>query len=134
VPAHGFAQVEPAAQVCTPPPLQLIVQGASSPQATVQLEAPVQSAVQPPLGHSIAHILFPVHAMVDPLSTFTLHVLPPPHVTALSIPVETVQRLVPSQRVVQLERQLPSQVDLPEHAVVQPVPQIELQVFLEEQE
>jgi hypothetical protein len=34
---------------------------------------------------------------------------------------------------VQSDRQLPSQVDLPAHDVVQPVPQIELQVFLDEQ-
>ena len=131
-PAHGFVHVEPAAQVCIPPPLHWIVQGAPSPQATAQLEAPVQSAVHPPLGQSIVQVLFPVHATVDPVSTFTLHVLPPPHVTVLSIPVETVQLLVPSQVVVQSDRQLPSQVDLPAHDVVQPVPQIELHVFLEE--
>ena len=87
----------------------------------------------PPLGAVIAHVLFPVHATVDPVPTSTLHVLPPPHVTVLSIPVETMQLLVPSQVVVQSDRQLPSQVDLPAHDVVQPVPQIELQVFLEEQ-
>jgi hypothetical protein len=113
--------------------LHLIVQGASSPQATVQLEAPVQSTVHPPSGQSMVHVLFPVHATVDPVSTSTLHVLPPPHVTVLSIPVETVQLLVPSQVVVQSDRQLPWQMDLPAHDVVQPVPQIELQVFLEEQ-
>jgi hypothetical protein len=133
MPAHGFAHVEPAAQVCIPPPLHLIVQAASSPQVTVQLAAPVQSAVHPPLGQSIAHVLFPVHVTVDPVSTPTLHVLPPPHVTVLSIPVETVQLLVPSQVVVQLDRQLPSHVDLPAHDVVQPVPQVELQLSLEEQ-
>jgi hypothetical protein len=111
----------------------LIVQSASSPQVTVQLEAPVQSAVHPPFRQSIAHVLFPVHVTVDPVSTSTLHVLPPPHVTVLSTPVETMQLLVPSQVVAQFDRQLPAQVDLPAHDVVQPVPQTELQVFLDEQ-
>ena len=132
-PAQGFAHVDPAAQLCTAPPLHWIVQAASSPQVTVQLAAPVQSAVHPPLGQSIAHVLFPVHPTVDPVSTFTLQLLPPPHVTVLSIPVETLQLLVPSHVVVQLDKHLPSQVDLPAHDVAQPVPQIELHVFLEEQ-
>ncbi len=93
----------------------------------------MQSAVHPPFGQSIAHVLFPVHATVDPVSTSTLHVLPPPHVTVLSVPVETAQLLVPSQVVMQLDKQLPWHVDFQAHDVVQPVPQIELQVFLEEQ-
>lgn len=132
-PLHGFAHVVLAAHVCMAPPLHLTVHGASSPQATVQLEAPVQSAVHPPFGQSIEQVLLPAQATVDPVSTFTLHVLPPPHVTVLLIPVETVQLLVPSHVVVQLAMQLPWQVDFPAHDVVQPVPQIELQVFLEAQ-
>jgi hypothetical protein len=74
-----------------------------------------------------------VHVTMDPVSTFTLQLLPPPHVTVLLVPVETVQLLVPSQVVVQFDKQLPWHVDLPAHDVVQPVPQIELQLFLEEQ-
>jgi hypothetical protein len=104
---HGFVHVVPAAQVCMLPPLHLTVHAASSPQVTMQLEDPVQSAVHPPFGQSIEHVLFPPHATVDPVSTFTLQLLPPPHVTVLLIPVETVQLLVPSHLVVQFERQLP---------------------------
>lgn len=124
----------PAAQVCVLPPLHMTVQGVSSPQVTMQLADPVQSAVHPPLGQSIEHELFPPHATVDPVSTLTLQLLPPPHVTVLLVPVETVQLLVPSHLVVQLDRQLPWHVDFPAHDVVQPVPQIALQLFLEEQE
>jgi hypothetical protein len=116
------------------PPLHLTVHAVSSPQVTMQLEDPVQSAVHPPFGHSIEHELFPVHVTVDPVSTFTLQLLPPPHVTVLPVPVESMQLLVPSHVVVQLDRQLPWHVDFPAHDVVQPVPQIELQLFLEEQE
>jgi hypothetical protein len=105
-PPHGFVHVAPAAQVCMPV-LHLMVHAASSPQATMQLEDPVQSAVHPLFGQSIEHELFPVHVTVDPVSTFTLQLLPPPHVTVLSVPVETVQLLVPSHVVVQFDRQLP---------------------------
>ena len=115
------------------PPLHLTVHAVSSPQVTMQLEDPVQSAVHPPFGQSIEHELFPVHVTVDPVSTFTLQLLPPPHVTVLLIPVESMQLLVPSHLVVQLDKQLPWHVDFPAHDVVQPVPQIELQLFLEEQ-
>jgi hypothetical protein len=131
---HGFVHVVPAAQVCVLPPLHLTAHAVSSPQVTMQLEDPVQSAVQPPFGQSIEHVLFPPHPTVDPVSTLTLQLLPPPQVTMLLVPVETVQLLVPSHVVVQLDRQLPWHVDLPAHDVVQPVPQIALQLFLEEQE
>ena len=96
-----------AAQLCIVPPLHFTMQGALSPQATVQLAAPVQSTVHPPAGQSIAQVLWPVHATADPVSTFALHVLPPPQVTVLSIPVESVQLLVPSHVVVQFDRQVP---------------------------
>ena len=132
-PPHGFVHVVPAPQVCMLPPLHLTVHAASCPQATMQLEDPVQSAVHPPFGQSIEQVLFPVHVTVDPVSTFTLQLLPPPHVTVLLVPVESAQLLVPSHVVVQLARQLPWHVDFPAHDVVQPVPQIELQLFLEEQ-
>jgi hypothetical protein len=129
---HGFVHVVPAAQVCVPA-LHSTVHAASSPQVTMQLEDPVQSAVHPPFGQLIEHVLFPVHVTVDPVSTSTLQLLPPPQLTVLSVPVETVQLLVPSHWVVQLDKQLPWHVDFPAHEVVQPVPQIELQMFFEEQ-
>jgi hypothetical protein len=53
----------------------------SSPQATVQLVEPVQSTVHPPFGQAIKHVLLPPQPTVDPVSTFTLQLLPPPHVT-----------------------------------------------------
>jgi len=132
-PPHGFIQVAPAAQERMPPPLHLTLHAAPSPHVTMQLEEPVQSAVHPPFGQLIEQVLLPPHATADPVSTFTLHVLPPLHVTVLLVPVEMSQLLVPSHVVVQFEVQLPWHVDLPAQEVVQPEPQTALQVFFDSQ-
>ena len=56
-------------------------------------------------------MLLPVQLTVEPVSTVTVHVLPPPHDTLLFVPVERVQSLVPVQLEVQFEVQLPAQLD-----------------------
>jgi hypothetical protein len=89
----------------------LTVHAAAGPHTTVHPALPWQSAVQPPFGQLIVHVLLPVQPTVDPVSTVTLQVLPPPHVTVLFVPVETVQLLVPSHVVVQFDEQVPLQVD-----------------------
>jgi hypothetical protein len=71
--------------------------------ATVHDVLPVQSAVQPPFGHAIEQLLLPPHETVEPVSTFTSHVLPPLQVTVLFVPVERVQVLVPSHVDVQFD-------------------------------
>jgi len=96
-PPHGFGQVVPAAQVLVLPPLHLTVHAAAAPQTMVHPELPLQSAVQPPFGQLMVHVLFPVQPTVDPVSTVTSQVLPPPQLTVLFMPVESVHLLVPSQ-------------------------------------
>ena len=59
----------------------------------------------------MVHELLPVQASVEPVSSVTVQLLPPPHVTVLFVPVESVHWLVPAQLDVQFEPQLPSQVD-----------------------
>ena len=87
-PPHGSEQVEPAAQVSVLPALHLTVHAVAPPHTIVQPELPLQSPVQPPFGQLIVQVLLPVHATVEPVSTVTLHVLPPPQVTVLSVPVD----------------------------------------------
>ena len=94
---------------------------------------PVQSAVQPPFGHLIAQLLLPWHEIVDPVSSETLQSLPPPQVTVLFTPAESVQVLVPSHVEVQLEPQLPAHCDWPAQVFVHPVPQVRSQLFRESQ-
>jgi len=89
------------------PPLQVTVHAAAAPHTTVQPAAPIQSAVQPPFGHWIVHVLLPVHDTVEPVSTLTSHALPPPQVTVLFVPVESAQLLVPSHVVVQFDKHVP---------------------------
>ncbi len=128
---HGSEQVEPAGHVRVPPPLQITEHAVVPPHCTVQPVAPWQSAVQPPCGQSMVQVLFPVQDTVEPVSTFTLHALPPPQVTVLSVPVESMQVLVPSHVVVHPDRQVPWHVDWPAHDVVQPVPHVEVHAFFE---
>ena len=103
------------------------------PQATVHDELPVQSAVHPPFGQSIAHLLLPWQVTVEPVSTATLQSLPPPQVTVLSTPVLSVQVLVPSHVDVQSDAQLPAHVDWPAQVFVHPVPHVRSQLFFESQ-
>ena len=95
--------VVPAAQVCVLPPLQVTVQAAAAPQTIVQPELPAHAAVQPPLGQLIVQVLLPVHPTVDPVSTVTLQVLPPPQLTVLLVPADRVHVLVPLQFDVQFD-------------------------------
>jgi len=111
------------------PPLQTTVHADSPPQTTTQLDEPAQLAVQPPVGHVKVQLLLPLQETVDPEPTVTLHWLPPLQVTELFVPVETVQLLVPSHVVVQLDEQLPLQVDCPAQFDVQPVPHAMLHVL-----
>jgi hypothetical protein len=83
--------------------LHFTVQSAAAPHTIEHDELPAHSAVHPPLGQVIVHVLLPEHETVDPVSTDTAHVLPPPQVTVLFVPVETVHSLVPSHVVVQFE-------------------------------
>lgn len=57
--------------------------------------------------------------------------LPPPHVTLLFVPVESVHSLVPVHVDVQLDSHVPSHFDWPAQFVVQPVPHVESQVFFD---
>jgi hypothetical protein len=107
----------------------MTVHAAALPQTTTQLEAPAQLAVQPPVGQVKVQLLFPLQETVEPEPTVTLHWLPPLQVTELFVPVETVQSLVPSHVVVQLDEQLPLQVDCPAQFEVQPVPHEMLHMF-----
>lgn len=132
-PLHGSSHVVPAAQSTDLSPLHLTWQAAPTPHSTLQPELPVQSAVQPPFGHWIVHLLLPWHESVDPVSSVILQSLPPPHVTWLLVPVTMVQSLVPAQLDVQFDPQLPAQTDWPSHVFVQPEPQVRSQLFLESQ-
>jgi hypothetical protein len=76
-------------------------------------------------------VLLPVQETVEPVSTVTLQVLPPPHVTVLLVPVDNVQLLVPSHVDEQFDVHVPVQVDLPAQVVVQPVPQRESHLLLD---
>jgi len=129
-PPHAPAHVVPAAQSCVLPPLQLILHAAVPPHSTEQSVLPWQSTVQPPSGHLIAHLLLPVQVSVEPPPSEMLQSLPPPQVTVLFVPVVRLQVLVPLQVDVQFDWQLPEHVDCPAQSVVQPVPHVELHVFL----
>lgn len=122
------AQVVPGAQSCDALPLHAILHGVVPPQMTLQPALPPHSAVQPPSGHLIVHVLLPVHASVEPGPISTLQVLPPPQVTVLFVPVSSVHVLVPVQLEVQFDWQLPSHVDWPEQVFVQPSPQVRSQL------
>jgi hypothetical protein len=128
---HGSAQVVPAAQSALPLPLQFTWHAPPSPHSTVQPAEPVQSAVHPPFGHWIVHVLLPVQLTVEPVSTLTVHVLPPAQLTVLFVPASRSHVLVPAQLEVQFEPQVPSQVDWPAHCEVQPVPHERSQVFFD---
>jgi hypothetical protein len=121
----------PAAQVLVLSPLHFTVQAVVPPQTTLQLAVPSHAAVHPPAGQSRVQVLVPVQETVDPVPTVTLQLLPPAQLTVLLVPVWRVQLLVPAQVEVQFELQLLWQVDWPSQVVVQPVPQVALQVFFE---
>jgi hypothetical protein len=123
-------QVEPAAQSCVLVPLQSIWQATVPPQTTLQLAEPPHSALQPPWGQSIVQVLSPVQEIVEPGSSVTLQVLPPPQLTWLFIPVVSVHWLVPAQLEVQFEVQLPAQTERPSQVFVQPLPQVRSHWFL----
>jgi hypothetical protein len=52
-------------------PLQLMVQAVSPPQWMEHAVAPEHSAVQPPFGQSMLHVLSPWQVIVDPVSRVT---------------------------------------------------------------
>jgi len=131
--SHTPVQVDPGMHSCTVIPLQLILHAVLPPQVTVQAAAPAHSAVHPPLGQAMSHMLSPRHVSVEPWSRVIVHLLPPSHVTLLSVPVDSVQSLVPPQLEVQFELQVPAQTDCPSHVLVQPVPQVVLQLFCSSQ-
>ena len=126
-------QVVPGAQVTVLPPLQFTVHAVPLPQASVQPVLPLQSAVQPPFGQLMVQVLFPPQLTFEPVSTLTVHVLPPLQVTVLFWPVETVQLLVPSHENVQFAVQFPSHLDWPAQLVVHPVPHDASHVFFDSQ-
>jgi hypothetical protein len=130
LPPHTPVHVMPAAQSCVRSPLHLMWHAAVPPHATTQDVLPVQSAVQPPFGQSMAQLLFPSQETVEPVSSESLQSLPPVQVTLLLTPVLSVHVLVPAQLDVQLAAQLPAQLERPSHVFVQPVPQVRSQVFL----
>ena len=130
----SLVQVEPAAHVSFFPPLHTIVQAPPLPHVSEQPVLPLQSTVHPPFGHSTLHVLLPWQVSVDEVSSVTVHLLPPPHVTLLFVPVESLHSLVPLQVEVQFDSQLPSQVDCPAQLVVQPVPHVESHVFFDSHE
>jgi hypothetical protein len=69
-------------------------------------------------------VLSPWQLSFEPVSRLTVHVLPPPHVTWLLVPVVSVHWLVPAQVDVQFDVQLPAQFDRPSHVLVHPLPQV----------
>ena len=85
--------------------------GSVPPHSTVQSVLPEHSALQPPFGQRMTHVLLPPQATVEPVSTSTLQLLPPAHVTSLFTPVEMVHVLAPLQLEVQLAVQLPAHSD-----------------------
>jgi hypothetical protein len=133
LPPHTPLHVVPAAQSWLRSPLQAMWQATVPPHVTMQEVLPVQSAVQPPFGQSIAQLLLPWQETVEPVSSESLQSLPPPQVTLLSTPVLRVQVLVPSQVEVQFAAQLPAQSERPSQVFVHPVPQVRSQLFLESQ-
>jgi hypothetical protein len=132
-PPQASEHVDPAAQVSVRPPLHCAAHAPGPPHTIVQAELPVQSAVHAPFGQRTVHALLPPQETVDPVSTVTSQVLPPAHLTWLSVPVDTVQWLVPAHDHVQFEVQLPLHVDCPSQFVVQPVPHEAVQVFFDVQ-
>ena len=56
---HTPLQVEPAGQSCILVPLHWIVQEVFPPHTTAQPEAPAHSAVHPPCGQLMLHVLSP---------------------------------------------------------------------------
>ena len=128
-PPHVPAHVVPAAHACDCLPLHWIWHATVPPHSIVQPALPWHSAVQPPFGQLIVQLLLPVHPIVEPVSSVTLHALPPPQLTVLLVPVDNVHVLVPVQLEVQFEPQLPTQFDWPAQLLVHPVPQVRLQVF-----
>ena len=101
------------------------------PHSSEQAALPPHSALHPPFGHLIVHVLLPVQSSVEPVSSVTVHVLPPPQSTVLFVPVESVHVLVPVQLDVQFEPQLPSQTDCPAQLLVHPVPHARSHVFFD---
>jgi hypothetical protein len=96
----------------------------------LQTAAPKQSALQPPVGHWMLQFVLPVHVSVEPAPIDTLASAPPVTVTLLSGPVSSEQLLVPEHVETQSAAHDPLQLDWPAHVVVQPVPQVTLQVPL----
>src|SRR5689334_11015660 len=101
-PLHTPVHVVPAAQSCARSPLHVMWHATVPPHATMQDVLPVQSAVQPPFGQSMAQLLFPPQETVEPVSSESLQSLPPVQVTLLLTPVLRVHVLVPAQLDVQL--------------------------------
>ena len=130
-PPHALGHVVPAAQVADCFPLHVIVQAVPAPHSTVQPVLPPHSAVQPPFGHLMLQVLLPSQKSDEPVSSVTVQELPPPQVTLLFTPVTRLHVLVPVHVEVQLDSQLPSQMDWPPQLVVQPVPQVESHVFFD---
>jgi hypothetical protein len=79
--SHEPSQVLPAAQSSIRFPLHSMWHGEPGPHSTRQPALPVQSAVQPPLGHLISQVLLPWHDSVLPVSRVMVQSLPPPQVT-----------------------------------------------------
>lgn len=90
---------------------------------------PAHSAVHPPFGQMIVHLLLPWQVSVEPVSRVTLQSLPPPQVTWLFVPVCRVHWLVPAHVDVHPEPQLPAHTDCPAHVLVHPVPHVRSQLF-----
>jgi hypothetical protein len=67
--------------------------------------------------------------MVEPVSSETMQLLPPPQVTVLFTPVTSWHVLVPVQVDEQLEAQLPAHCDCPLQVLVHPEPQVRSHVF-----
>ena len=112
----------PAAQSSVFWPLQVNLQAVVPPHSMEQPALPAHSAVHPPCGHLMVHLLLPVHWSVEPTPRLTEQSLPPPHVTVLFVPVSMLQSLVPLHVAVQFDSHDELHVDWPSHVVVQPVP------------
>jgi hypothetical protein len=76
------------------------------------------------MGQSMVHLLSPRHVSREPVSSFTVQVLPPSQATSLLTPVSSVHWLVPAQVEVQSEVQVPVQDERAAQVLVQPVPQV----------
>jgi hypothetical protein len=83
------------------------------PHVMLHCAVPSQTAVQPPAGQSMLHVVSPVHVSVEPVPSATFASAPPDTVTLLSAPVLSEQLLEPEHVDTQFDWHVATQSDCP---------------------